>query len=448
MELFFTNLIGTLAVILVVAGFIGGSNILPKFMSAHREYQYSILAGVIGGLFGVYANMTGVEFNGAIITVRDIGPMLSGYIGGPLGGLIAGLICGLHRLMLGGITANACIIATCCIGLMCSFIFRDANTHLIKPSYAMLIGALMEVFHLSLVLIMVKPFETAMDIVNQIAVPFVLVNALGFTLMILLLNYLQKQRKISRDQARIDSELEIATVIQKSLLPLVTESYPGEIAKGRFEIETYIKAAKKVGGDFYDFFPLDENRFAFLIADVSGKGVPAALFMANAKMTLQNCLRDIPDFTTAIQTANNNLCVNNAAEMFVTAWIGILDINTRKVTFISAGHNPPLLLHKKNAEYIKMKNSFILAGMENMRYHANEIELQKGDILYLYTDGVSEATNSAEELYGEERLLNCITSAKNSSAKELIDSVNVSLDNFVKGYEQADDITMLAIKIL
>lgn len=444
LDVFFTKMIGTLAVILVVAAFIGGSDLLRKFFHADRNWKYSLLAGLLGGVFGIYGNISGINLNGAVISVRDIGPMLAGFTGGPLGGIIAGIIAGAHRLLLGGITAHACIIATCCIGTICGLLSWKFHDRIVKPWWALLLGTVMEIFHLSLVLLMVKPFETALDIVKAIAIPFILVNAVGFTLMILIITYIDKQRKISLERARLQSELEVATVIQRSLLPPITDSFPG---RAELEVSGSMEPAKEVGGDFYDLFFVDRDRIAFVIADVSGKGIPASLFMANSKTTIQNCIRDIPSLSEAIVTANNSLCNNNEAEMFVTAWIGVLEISTGKLTFVSAGHNPPVAIKADGAEFLKRRNGFVLGGMEGVKYREETYEMKKGDALFLYTDGITEAENKDHELYGDDRLNACLNDASGLSPAEVIDKVKGSVAEHVKGFSQFDDMTMLCFKL-
>ena len=443
MSAMFTKMIGTLAVILVISAFIGGSDILSKFVKKEKKWKYAAIAGVLGGVFGIYGNISGFDVNGAVISVRDIGPMLAGFTGGPLGGLMAGLIAGIHRLTMGDITAQACVVATCCIGLICGAVSQKWYAYVVKPHIALLLSACMEVFHLSIVLLMVKPFETALDIVRQIAVPFIAVNAFGFVLMIIIMTYTEKQRSLAIERSRLQSELEVANVIQHSLLPLITESYPG---CREIDVSASMEAAKEVGGDFYDIFYVDPTHLAFVIGDVSGKGVPAALFMALSKITLQNCIRDIPDFSEAVETANNSLCARNEAEMFVTMWVGIFDLTSGELTFVSAGHNPPVLLRNNQAEFLKFKNGFVLAGMENMKYKKQSVQLAKGDLVYLYTDGVTEAEDKSHALFGEKRLLACFENKSESSAADIIETVKNSIDTFIDGNSQFDDMTMLCYK--
>ena len=442
-NVFFSKMFGTLAVILVISAFIGGSDLLLKFKDEKRSWKYPLIAGALGGVFGVYGNISGVSLNGAVISVRDIGPMLAGFTGGPLGGLLAGAIAGIHRLTMGGITAQACVVATCSIGIICGLISYKFRNIIEKPGWSFIIGALMEMFHLSIVLVMVKPFETALEIVRQIALPFILVNSVGFTMMILIITYTEKQRKLTAERSRMQSELEVANVIQHSLLPVINSKYPG---RDEIDVSGFMEAAKEVGGDFYDVFYVDSTHIAFVIGDVSGKGVPAALFMATSKIILQNCIRDIPDLSEAVAAANNALCARNEAEMFVTVWVGCLDFTSGNLEFVSAGHNPPVLLRGNKAELLKVKNGFVLAGMDNMKYKKHSVQLEKGDTVCLYTDGVTEAEDKKHNLFGDERLLGSFENKSKYSPAEIIENVKKSVDLFINGNSQFDDMTMLCFK--
>ena len=443
MSVFFSRMIGTAAVILVVASFIGISDVVSDLRDSNKKWLYYIITGVLGGVLGMYGNISGFELDGAVISVRDIGPMFAGFIGGPIGGLIAGIIAGLHRFTMGGVTANACIVATVSIGLICGFVSIKWHKYIKKTALALILGALMEVFHLCVVLIMVKPFETAAGIVRAIAIPFITVNALGFALMIIIINYTEKQHNFALERSRLKSELEVANVIQHSLLPMIGDEYPG---CKNVEVSGSMDAAKEVGGDFYDVFYVDPAHLAFVIGDVSGKGVPAALFMASSKIILQNCIRDIPSISDAVTAANNALWARNEAGMFVTLWVGILDFKSGELKFVSAGHNPPVLLRKDEPEFLKCKNGFVLGGMEGIKYRENTAEIQDGDILYLYTDGVTEAEDHEHNLFGDERLLGCLKGRSNSTSSDILANVKTEIDAFVKGNSQFDDITMLCFK--
>ena len=246
------------------------------------------------------------------------------------------------------------------------------------------------------------------------------------------------KRYIAEAAARIDKELEYAKQIQLSALP--TNFPDGEA----YNIFAQMIAAKEVGGDFYDYYKLNENTVAFLVADVSGKGIPAAMFMMTAKTIIKDLAESGLPVNEIFTKANQKLCENNESGMFVTAWMGILDVPSGKLTFANAGHNPPLLKRADGTfEYLKTRGGFVLAGMEGVRYRANEITLSNGDRLFLYTDGVPEATNENNELYGENRLLAFMNSNLNLEATNLLPKLKSNIDEFVGKAPQFDDITML-----
>ncbi|MBO7519960.1 MAG: PP2C family protein-serine/threonine phosphatase, partial [Clostridia bacterium] len=275
--------------------------------------------------------------------------------------------------------------------------------------------------------------------------PFILTNALGFALMVAIIAYTERQKTLNAEKSRMQSELEVANVIQHSMLPLINEDYP---KRSEVDVRASMEAAKQVGGDFFDVFFVDTNSLAFVIGDVSDKGVPAALFMANAKTTLQNCIRDIPQLSRAVETANNSLCATNDANMFITLWVGILNLESGLLTYVNAGHNPPVIIKGGVPEYLKTKSGFVLAGMEDMTYRSHTLTLQKGDTVYLYTDGVTEANSATGELFGEDRLLSCLTDISDLTAQQILDRVNRTLDDFVQDNDQFDDITMLCFRYL
>ena len=249
---------------------------------------------------------------------------------------------------------------------------------------------------------------------------------------------------IAEAAARIDRELEFARSIQHSAIPSVFPPYPGH---SEFDIYATMDTAKEIGGDFYDFYFVGENRLGFLIADVSGKGIPAAMFMMTAKTIIKGYAESGKPVDEVFTTANEKLCESNDAGMFVTAWMGVLDTVTGKVEFANAGHNPPLVRHAGGGfEYLRSKPCFILAGMDGIKYRKNEFTLAPGDEIYLYTDGVTEATDSENNLYGEERLLALLNSMGDLSGEEICRAVKADIDAFVGDAPQFDDITMLYLK--
>ena len=248
------------------------------------------------------------------------------------------------------------------------------------------------------------------------------------------------KRYIAEAAARIDKELEYAKQIQLSALPT---NFP---ADEDYSIRAQMIAAKEVGGDFYDFYKLNDTTVAFLAADVSGKGIPAAMFMMTAKTIIKDLAEGGMAVNDIFTKANEKLCENNESGMFVTAWMGILDLTTGNVQFANAGHNPPLLKRADGSfEYLKTRAGFVLAGMEGVRYRAGELTLNPGDRIFLYTDGVPEATNTETELYGEDRLLDFMNRNASLEATELLPTLKADIDEFVGDAPQFDDITMLML---
>ena len=246
------------------------------------------------------------------------------------------------------------------------------------------------------------------------------------------------KKYIAEAAARIDKELEYAKQIQLSALPT---NFP---ENEEFDIYAQMIAAKEVGGDFYDFYKLSDTTVAFLAADVSGKGIPAAMFMMTAKTIIKDLAEGGMEVNDIFTRANEKLCENNESGMFVTAWMGILDLNTGTLKYANAGHNPPVLKRANGEfEYLRTRAGFVLAGMDGVRYRVGELTLSRGDRLFLYTDGVPEATNTENKLYGEDRLLEFMNRNSDVPATELLPKLKANIDEFVGEAPQFDDITML-----
>ncbi len=246
------------------------------------------------------------------------------------------------------------------------------------------------------------------------------------------------------EKERIGAELSVATQIQASMLPCIFPAFP---ERNEFDIYASMQPAKEVGGDFYDFFLVDDNTLAVVMADVSGKGVPAALFMVIAKTLIQNTALSGKRPEVVFGIVNKMLCENNEAGMFVTAFLGYLNLTDGSFTFVNAGHNPPLLRKAGGSyEWMKTRAGFVLAGDEDTFYRQREITLCPGDELFLYTDGVTEAVNNQNELLGDPRLLETVNNCLDLPLKEFTEAIKREIDSFAEGAEQADDITVLALR--
>jgi len=268
--------------------------------------------------------------------------------------------------------------------------------------------------------------------------------------------YMNNLATVTADRERIATELDIAIKIQTSMLPSIFPAFPH---RDEFDLYASMTSAKEVGGDFYDFFFINDDTLAVVIADVSGKGIPAALFMVIAKTLIKSSAqcKEMVDASgkgagkspkEVFETVNNKLCEKNDAGMFVTAFMGYLDIPSGLFRYVNAGHNPPLI-KKADGEFelLKTKPAFVLAGIEDIEYTEHETVLGAGDVICLYTDGVTEAVNMENELFSDRRLIKQANLYTGCSAEELINRLKDEVDIFANSAEQADDITMLALKI-
>ena len=258
-------------------------------------------------------------------------------------------------------------------------------------------------------------------------------------------DYIDNLTAATAEKERIGAELGVATQIQASMLPCIFPAFP---ERPEFDIFASMTPAKEVGGDFYDFFLVDDDHLALVMADVSGKGVPAALFMVIAKTLLKNAAQTGVSPKAVLEKVNNQLCENNEAEMFVTVWLGILEISTGKLTAANAGHEYPALKRADGAyELVRDQHGFVLAGMEGSRYREYELKLEPGDALFVYTDGVAEATDAHDQLYGTDRMLDALNRQKDTPPEELLPLLKQDIDAFVGDAPQFDDITMLGLRL-
>ena len=254
--------------------------------------------------------------------------------------------------------------------------------------------------------------------------------------------YIRNLTETTAAKERIQSELKVATDIQESLLPRLFPAFPD---RPELDIYASMDPAKEVGGDFYDFFLINDNNLCFLIADVAGKGVPAALYMMVAKTLLKSEGQRLGEPDQILSYVNNVLATDNDSCMFATVFCAILDIRTGEVRFANAGHNPPLIIESQGIRYLTLKAGFVLGPMTDTVYETERLIMQPGDTLFLYTDGVTEAANLENDLYGEQQLLNALQRVPKEDLKEMIHYIRAEVTQHANGAPQSDDVTMVAI---
>ena len=249
-------------------------------------------------------------------------------------------------------------------------------------------------------------------------------------------------KTLTSEKERIKTELNMATRIQNSMLPHIFPPFP---EREEFDLYAAMRPAREVGGDFYDFFMIDEDHLAVVMADVSGKGVPGALFMMVSKVILKNNAMLGKPVGEILAMTNDLICANNQMEMFVTVWMGILEISTGTIRAANAGHEYPAVMQDGSFRLCRDRHSFVIGGLADVHYQEYELQLEKGDKLFLYTDGVTEATDEKGELFGTERMLGALNACADSSPREILTGVRDAVDAFVGEAEQFDDMTMLCL---
>ena len=255
---------------------------------------------------------------------------------------------------------------------------------------------------------------------------------------------IEKKHREKAERERIASDLHMANQIQTSVLP---HEFPPFPEKNEFELFAMMKPAREVGGDFYDFFLIDDDHLCLVIADVSGKGIPASLFMMNSKVLIKSFASGNNSPAEVLEKVNKEICENNQMEMFVTVWLGVLELSTGKIVASNAGHEYPVIGHAGGEfELIKDRHGFVVGGMDDVKYKDYELQLEPGDKLFVYTDGVPEATNVKNELFGTDRMLDALNADSYAPVEELLRNVRKAVSEFTAGAEQFDDLTMLAVE--
>ncbi len=256
--------------------------------------------------------------------------------------------------------------------------------------------------------------------------------------------YVTENNRITAEKERISTELDMARQIQESMLPSIFPAFP---ERKEFDVYATMEPAREVGGDFYDFFLIDSDHLCLVIADVSGKGIPAALFMMISKIILQSCAMLGQSVADILTKTNEAICSNNELEMFITVWVGVLELSTGKLTAANAGHEFPAIQRKGGKfELYKDRHGFVIGGMKGMKYKDYEIQLHPGDKIFVYTDGITEAMDAEKNMFGTSRMLDALNSVNDPTPETALKTVRESIRVFVKDTEQFDDMTMLCLE--
>lgn len=447
-------LLQMMCVVIVVAYLLTRSRFFPDVLDGHPTIKIQCILILVFGALSVYGTLAGVEFLGAIINIRDLGPMVAGMLGGPVVGVGAGLIGAAYRFSLGGFTAYSCSFATVLAGLFGGLIWLANKRKFAGITIAVTVAIVMEGLHMLLTLVICRPFDQALAVVQMVAIPMIAANAAGMFVFAFIIGNLQNERRMQaerdtlmREVERKNTELAIAAEIQQSFLPDTISQIEG------YDIAARSVMAKEVGGDFFDVIPLEvvplgKGQLGIMIADVSGKGIPAALFMALSRIVVRvNATWYGRRPAAAIRDANTIISNDAKSGMFVTLFYGFLDAATRTLTYVNAGHNPPMHFHAADGMLTELPATGIAMGvLLDAAYTQESVQLVPGDILVLYTDGITEAENANLEMFGVERLEKTILASRGSSANELVRVILDAVKSFTGDHPQSDDITLMVVR--
>jgi sigma-B regulation protein RsbU (phosphoserine phosphatase) len=445
------DLVKTASVVVVFAYIVTRTRFFSDILNKQFNIRSQVIAILLFGGLSVFGTYGGITLpSGAIANIRDLGPIVAGLFCGPLVGLGAGLIGGVHRYFLGGFVALPCSLATISAGLLGGMIYLLRKKEFPRVWQAILFAAGMELFHMGLTLLLARPYDQALAVVQEVIVPMTGANAAGVAIFALIIHNLVIERrtaaekeKYRRDLERKEFEIETARRIQQGFLPESTPRLDG------FELGAFSLPALEVGGDFYDFIPIDRDKWGLVIADVSGKGFPAALFMALSRMCVRANAMGVSTASEAIGIANKLIYHDAKSGMFVTLFYALLDLKQRRITYVNAGHNPPLLFSGNTGGVILLGAKGIALGvLDDINLEEIQLDLGSSDTVVFYTDGVTEAINAKEEQFGQERLINLVVENSHLSASSLVDKVKSEVVDFSLGQPQFDDLTLVVLKAL
>jgi sigma-B regulation protein RsbU (phosphoserine phosphatase) len=453
----FITLFEMICVVIVFAYLFTRSRFFTEVLEHHPTIITQVLLAMVFGLLSIFGLTSGITLSGAVVNIRDLGPLLAGFICGPYVGLGAGLIGGAYRLTLGGGNVYLAAAGPVMAGLAAGLVYYFNKREMVSVKAAVLLTIAIEVF-VSVAALINRVFNNTasqiLPIFINVALPMIVLTSIAVAIFAFIVHNLIKERRtqkekesLEREMARKDAELQIAAEIQRSFLPETIPDREG------FDIAGTSIPAKEVGGDFFDVMPFevipfDRTKTGVMIADVSGKGVPAALFMALSRIVVRVSATWFENTAEAIAFANPIIARDSKTGMFVTLFYGVLDIDAKKMTYVNAGHNPPVLLHAGTDNFEELElTGMAIGAMDDSPYEQREVHLRSGDILTLYTDGVTEAVNGKNELFDVPRLLETIRINRDKPSKEIMDAIITGVFAFSAGQPQFDDITLMVVKV-
>jgi sigma-B regulation protein RsbU (phosphoserine phosphatase) len=439
-------LLQSVSVIMVLAFVLTRTRLFANILDGRPTARDKAVIVVVFGFFSIYGTISGIPMLGSFINIRDLGPALAGLLAGPLTGLGAGIIGGVHRFSLGGPTCYGCTLSTVVAGLVGGFVHVRLDGRLPTTGQAVALALGIEAFHMLTGLVLGQPYETALIIVRSATLPMLVANAVGMAIFVVIVRSELEARETRRVKEAIEGELRVARDIQMGIVPRIFPAFPN---RPEVELFAVLDSAKEVGGDFYDYYALDDDRIFLVIGDVSGKGVPASLVMAVTMTLFKAYARPERSPAEVAAKVNDKLAEGNDTGLFVTAFCAVLDLRTGVVRYANAGHNPPLVLRGAGeADFLPRLGGLVLGAMPDYPYRTGSLTLAAGDTLVLFTDGVTEAMDASQALFGDARLKAACLPERRRAPTVVVEALFGAVREYAGQAPQSDDITILAVRYL
>ena len=433
-------------VVVVAAYLIVHSPYFQRILEQKSGLKDKLIIMMAFGLVAIYGTHSGLPMNGAVVNVRNVALVIAGLIGGPLVGVGAGLIGGADRYMVGGITGVSCSLTAVMAGLIGGWVYLLNRKKFIGVRGTILLTAGVVILDMVMALLIARPYQDALTIVQNISLPMILANAVAAAIFAFIIENMLREKKMSRERdayrgelERKNTEMNIARDIQMSFLPETVPTLQG------YDISAMSLPANEVGGDFYDFIELPGGRLGMAIADVAGKSIPAALYMALSRSVLRSSVDGGQSVAGSIIKANQLITKDSRSGLFVTLFYAVLDART--LTYVNAGHNPPFLIRDGEITLLD-KHGIAMGAVEDAGYEDTAVGLKSGDVVVFYTDGVTEANDAAGNQFGEQRLYDVARAGSGLSAQQLVDKIRSEVLAFGRGAQQFDDMTMVVLKVV
>jgi len=429
-----------ICVITLASYFIIRTDVFNRLILEKGSIKDKLLIILFFGILSIYGTMSNIILDGSPANVRDLGPVIAGLCFGPWIGLGSAIIGALFRFSLGGITVIPCTLTTIIAGILAGIVWKINKKQYIGTYYAVIFIFLIELLHLGLILLLAGNGPEVREIIENMWTIMVPLYFIGISIFSIVYKNYITEKKTHEELEREKIELQFAQEIQESFLPKGAPSIIG------YDISACAYPAREVGGDFYDFILLKDGGVGFVIADVSGKSVPAALFMALSCTIIRVSAGWIRSPGQVAEEVNTLITLYAESGMFFSMVYGIISPRDDCITYINAGHPPPVFFRSDGSFNELHLTGTIIGFMEDQKFKEADVCLEKGDLIVCYTDGVTEAQCFSGERFGKARLYQVIDENKSKNAEDIIRSIIVEINRFVGKYPQFDDITLLVIK--